>query len=173
MRELKAVIFFSALPSSSVDVVLAAQSFHWFASHNALAEIHRVLVPGGRLGIIQNCPDDSEAWIKEIWDFYSPLYRQQSVPNMYENAWKNELLSFEGFCEHSEDDSFRLFQKCTIATAHAIFASASVIASGTDNVKAAFKKLYDQLVKTHFQEKGKELCHIPYVTTIWCCKKQK
>ena len=36
------------LPSRSLDVVVCGQSFHWFAHDEALAEIGRVLRPGGR-----------------------------------------------------------------------------------------------------------------------------
>ncbi|KAI9814116.1 MAG: hypothetical protein M1832_006004 [Thelocarpon impressellum] len=39
------------------DGVVAAQSFHWFANATALKEIHRVLRPGGVLGLIWNVED--------------------------------------------------------------------------------------------------------------------
>ena len=34
-------------PTHSVDVVTAGAAFHWFRTHEALAEMHRVLRPGG------------------------------------------------------------------------------------------------------------------------------
>lgn len=46
-----------ALVSGSVDAVLAAQAFHWFATRRAVDEIHRVLRPGGGLGLIWNRRD--------------------------------------------------------------------------------------------------------------------
>ena len=45
------------LAAGSVDAVLAAQAFHWFATRRALEEIHRVLRPGGGLALIWNRRD--------------------------------------------------------------------------------------------------------------------
>ena len=40
------------LPDRSVDAVVAGEAFHWFATGEALAEMARVLRPGGGLGLI-------------------------------------------------------------------------------------------------------------------------
>jgi SAM-dependent methyltransferase len=42
------------LPDGSADAVVVAQAFHWFANDDAIAEIHRVLRPGGALGLVWN-----------------------------------------------------------------------------------------------------------------------
>lgn len=42
------------IPDNSVDAVIVAQAFHWFADDASLAEIHRVLKPKGKLGLIWN-----------------------------------------------------------------------------------------------------------------------
>lgn len=42
------------LPDASVDAVVVAQAFHWFDEAAALAEIRRVLRPGGRLALVSN-----------------------------------------------------------------------------------------------------------------------
>jgi ubiquinone/menaquinone biosynthesis C-methylase UbiE len=52
------------LPDASVDVVTVAQAFHWFRFDEALAEIGRVLRPGGGLAILFNERDERTAWIK-------------------------------------------------------------------------------------------------------------
>jgi SAM-dependent methyltransferase len=42
------------LEDASVDLITVAQAFHWFDGDAALAEIHRVLRPGGRLALVWN-----------------------------------------------------------------------------------------------------------------------
>ncbi len=65
------------LESGSVDCVIAAQAFHWFDAPLALEEIHRVLVDGGRLGLVWNVRDESVAWVAELgramrWPQFQP-----------------------------------------------------------------------------------------------------
>lgn len=50
------------VPDAGVDVVTVAQAFHWFDREPACAEIRRVLVPGGVLGLLWNHSDASCAW---------------------------------------------------------------------------------------------------------------
>jgi SAM-dependent methyltransferase len=65
------------LDDGSVDVVFAAQAFHWFDHEHALAEIRRVLAPGGGLGLMWNERDTDVEWIRELnramlWDERQP-----------------------------------------------------------------------------------------------------
>jgi len=44
----------TTLPDESVDLVIAAQAFHWFEPESARAEFKRILKPGGRIVLMWN-----------------------------------------------------------------------------------------------------------------------
>lgn len=54
------------LADESVDAVTGAQAFHWFDMPVALAEIRRVLRPGGGLAMVWNRRDESVSWVAEM-----------------------------------------------------------------------------------------------------------
>jgi SAM-dependent methyltransferase len=54
------------LEDATVDAVLVGQAFHWFDRNPALAEIGRVLRPGGTVGLLWNRIRAGEPWLEEI-----------------------------------------------------------------------------------------------------------
>jgi SAM-dependent methyltransferase len=54
------------LGDGSVDVVLAAQAWHWADPHRAVPEVARVLAPGGQIGLLWNVRDEREEWVAQL-----------------------------------------------------------------------------------------------------------
>ena len=78
----------------AVDAVVCAQSFHWFATNSALKEIHRVLRPGGALGLIWNVRDESVDWVAAMTEIMTPY---EGTAPRYRNCEWRKLFPAEGF----------------------------------------------------------------------------
>jgi SAM-dependent methyltransferase len=82
------------LEDGSVDAVVCAQSFHWFATAEALAEIRRVLKPGGALGLVWNVRDQRVAWVAALTRIMAPY--EAGIPRYDHYEWRKVFPS-EGF----------------------------------------------------------------------------
>ncbi|QND51753.1 class I SAM-dependent methyltransferase [Phyllobacterium sp. 628] len=82
------------LADNSVDAVVCAQAFHWFATKAALTEIHRVLKPGGHLGLIWNTRDESIPWVAKLGRIFAPY--EGGTPRHSSGEWKKPF-PFNGF----------------------------------------------------------------------------
>ena len=74
------------LADGSVDAVTVAQAFHWFDGEAALAEIHRVLRPGGALALVWNRRPLDDPVHAEIERLIAP--HRGSTPAHVSGAWR-------------------------------------------------------------------------------------
>ena len=65
---------------------VAAQAFHWFDSEKAIAEINRVLKPGGKLGLIWNVRDESHDWVAKLTAIIDR--HEGDAPRFRSGAWR-------------------------------------------------------------------------------------
>ena len=82
------------LAAASVDAVVCAQSFHWFATAEALHEIHRVLTPGGAFGLIWNVRDETVPWVAALTGIMQPF--EGDTPRFHSKKWRT-VFPAEGF----------------------------------------------------------------------------
>jgi len=82
------------LPDSSADAVTVAQAFHWFDGAKALAEIARILRPGGALALVWNRrPVESSPLHAAISEIIAP-YRGDA-PAHATGAWREAFAGRE------------------------------------------------------------------------------
>jgi SAM-dependent methyltransferase len=74
------------LPGASADAVAVAQAFHWFDGDAALAEIHRVLRPGGALALVWNHRPPEDPLNRAIEELIAPYRGHTSA--FHSGAWR-------------------------------------------------------------------------------------
>jgi SAM-dependent methyltransferase len=79
------------LGDGEADAVVVAQAAHWFDLDVALAEIARVLRPGGGLALLWNERDASEPWVADLVE--AIRWRTRSIPRYEEQErdWPAEV----------------------------------------------------------------------------------
>lgn len=80
------------LPDGNVDAAFAGQAFHWFDPERALPELHRVIRPGGGLGLLWNWWDERDPLQAELgvligYAGHQP-YRDDELPGL---PWFREV----------------------------------------------------------------------------------
>jgi SAM-dependent methyltransferase len=133
------------LPDRSVDLATAFQSFHWFEPHAAIAEIARILRPGGRVALVWNLRESSDPAVRA----YEEILRSAAGhPIAAEAIGRLESLlqqsgGFEGVERFAFPNPHRLHRAAWIARAE----SASYFPAGeaADDSRRRLHAAFDRL----------------------------
>jgi SAM-dependent methyltransferase len=84
-----------ALPvgDGQLDAVTVAQGFHWFATRAAVIELHRVIRPGGHLGLLWNHRDPDDELQADLTALMEP--RRGDTPSYDSGRWRRALEPFD------------------------------------------------------------------------------
>jgi SAM-dependent methyltransferase len=156
------------LAEATVDAVVCAQSFHWFASAEALKEIRRVLKADGILGLVWNIRDESVEWVanlRSIFDAYAG-----DAPRFHTQEWR-KVFPAAGFTPLSET---RFLHGHTGPPEHVIIdrvLSTSFIAALPPAQRIRIAAQLRQLIANTPDLTGKSKVTMPYVTAAYICQK--
>ena len=149
----------------SVDVVVVAQAFHWFDGERALAEIHRVLRSGGRLGLVWNHRDESVPWVRAATAVLDA--RAGDAPTYRSGAWRAAFDRTSAFSP-LEEITFDTAQEVDAAGLDDRFGSVSYVAAMPESERATLLAEIRRLA-TDAHGPGATLFRIPYRTSLYVC----
>ncbi|MDH0301950.1 MULTISPECIES: class I SAM-dependent methyltransferase [unclassified Pseudomonas] len=153
---------------ASQQVLVCAQAFHWFADAEALAEMHRVLAPGGRLGLIWNVRDETVDWVARITDIITPY--EGDTPRFHTGRWRE---AFDGrwfsapqltTLPHAHEGSPRTV---ILERLRSVSFIAALPAAEQDRVMDQLQALIDN----HPDLKGRDRIAFPYRTQAYVCQR--
>jgi SAM-dependent methyltransferase len=153
-------------PDSCADALICAQAFHWFANAESLAEIRRVLKPGGVLGLIWNVRDQSVDWVRKLTAIVDAY--EGEAPRYDGGEWRAAFPT-PGFGELHE----KSFAHAHVGTPAQVIvdrvASVSFIAALDESVRARVLAEVRELIETTPGLAGCGSVSFPYVTRAWWC----
>jgi SAM-dependent methyltransferase len=156
-----------ALREGAIDAITVAQAFHWFDGPRALAEFHRVLRPGGGLGLIWNERDRGTAWVAaldRIIDAVDP-----DRPDHTLGHWRP---AFETTRLFTPLDHATVPYAQTHALPEGLVDRMATVSSVAALDTVGRERVFDQvraLARTHPDLAGREEAVLPYRTQVYWC----
>jgi SAM-dependent methyltransferase len=155
------------LGDGAVDAVVVAQAFHWFRPEPALAEIHRVLRPAGRLGLIWN---RRSGWPPGIDELLAGLRGSAPHYGRERGAWREAFASTALFSPLAEA-SYEHSQLLDVEGVVARVASTSFVAALPDERLAEVRLQVAQILASDPATRGRERFELRYETDVYWCER--
>jgi SAM-dependent methyltransferase len=160
------------LDDASVDAVTVAQAFHWFEPPAALAEIARVLRPGGHLFLVWNTRDRSHDWVRAFGELL--LDDNPDMPRPYDAYYD---VDYAAVVAEAGAGAFTPVESWAHAWAQPVdedllvarAESVSVVGVLAPDRRAAVLARVRDLARTHPELAGRAWFPFPYTTTVWRC----
>lgn len=158
----------SAIPlcNASMDAVVAAQCFHWFAEESCIDEIHRVMQPGAPLLVYMNIRHAATPALLELEDLITDAYPPDS-PRAQTREWVQSLQASGQFSQ----TGFRELPSTwggDLATCLSAVMSVSGIASRGESDREEIQHEVRRLLKRAAAESGRrDRLLLPCKEELW------
>jgi SAM-dependent methyltransferase len=150
------------------DAVMCAQAFHWFSGDRALAEIHRVLRPHGRLALLWNLRDESVDWVRRLTGIIDRDLGD--TPNERTGEWRRAFSATDLFGTLNQR-RFPHRQELDLDSLIDRIESVSYIAVLSQADRARVLDEVRELARSHPDLAGRDRFDLPYVTDLyWCAR---
>jgi len=144
------------LSDGSVDLVTFAQAWHWVDVARASAEVARVLVQGGTLGLAWNLRDERVDWVRELGVAMhadgDQFTDDVGTPNVAEPFGLPESAQFAWSAPYSRKEMLDLVR------------SRSYFAVMSASEQAETLAAVSELLTSHPQTRDRDSVDFPYVT---------
>lgn len=152
------------VPDGALDAVTVGQAFHWFDGPRAVAELHRVLRPGGRVGLLWNVRDESVPWMARITAIVDR--HAGDTPRYRDGTWRAAFDTAAGFTP-LQARRFRHHHQLERAALGDRFASISFVAALPDATRARVLAEIEQVVEAEPSLAGPGPVAVPYRTDLF------
>lgn len=155
--------------AQSIDAVICAQSFHWFANFETLQQIHQVLKRNGHLALIWNQRDIQVDWVKAIADVLQPL--EHNTPRYHSGEWKN-VFEHQSLFHLAHVQTFQQEHRGTVENVVSKrLLSTSFIAAMPESVQRQLKLQFEDIVFQYTGKQPQDDIVFPYITYTYDFKK--
>jgi ubiquinone/menaquinone biosynthesis C-methylase UbiE len=156
--------------NGSFDAVTVAQAFHWFDAAAALAEIHRVLRPGGTLFLVWNTRDRSVDWVRAWGELLSDGQLERPYSSYYEHDYGAVVTAAAGGAFGPVERWTHWWeQPCDPELLVTRAASVSVVGALSEADRAVVLSQVRDLAATHPQLAGRATFPFPYTSLVYSC----
>lgn len=161
------------LPDASVDAVTVAQAFHWFDPPAALADIARVLRPGGTLALVWNTRDRGVDWVQRWSDLLVDGDGDRPF-DRYVGVDYASVVEADGGGAFGPVERWRTswVQPSSPDLLVERSASVSVVAALPAAERSRVLDRVRELARTHPDLAGRADFGFPYDTTVWWCRRR-
>jgi SAM-dependent methyltransferase len=161
-----------ALPfrDGTLDAVVVGTAFHWFDSQRALREIHRVLRPGGRMGLVWLARDETVEWVARLVRMVD-TYKRGDPPRYTDGRWRrafDDAASAAAFTP-LEERQFPFAHEVDRETAVARVASTSFVGALSPDERQQVLERAAALLDTHPATRGLPTIPLPYRGHVYWC----
>jgi SAM-dependent methyltransferase len=147
------------LDDGDVDAVVGAQMWHWVQLEEAVAEVARVLRPGGTLGLLWNLRDEGVAWMAEL----GAVFGGEDVHNGAAHVVMPPGAPFTATAARD----FRWSQELAPSDIVDLVATRSHVQVLPDDERAAVLARVGDFIESHPAVAGRGRIVMPYVTSCW------